>query len=126
LRILLDTHLVLWWLDNSNSLPDEARELIRDPNNTLFVSAITVWEIWLKESLGKLRLPPGFEAGLAFEAFENLPFTAVHAREVGFLPWHHRDPFDRALVAQARIEGLLLLSADAAVKPYGNFIRFVR
>ncbi len=126
MRILLDTHLLLWWLADDPSLSGEARALIGDPENTVFVSAVSLWEIWLKESLGKLRLPTGFEERLAAEAFEALPLTAAQTREVAPLPWHHRDPFDRMLVAQARAENLTLLTADAPVAAYGDFVRLVR
>lgn len=126
MRILLDTHLLLWWLANSQSLSGQARALISDPENTLFVSAVSIWEIWLKESLGKLRLPPDFETRLAAEFFENLPLTAAHARQMALLPWHHRDPFDRMLVAQAQSEKLVFLTADEGVTRYGEFVRLVR
>jgi PIN domain nuclease of toxin-antitoxin system len=118
--------LILWWLSDSPSLSEQARALISDAGNTLFVSAVSLWEIWLKESLGKLRLPPDFEAKLAGESFESLPLTAAHTRRVASLPWHHRDPFDRMLVAQAQSEGLLFLTADAVVTLYGDFARLVR
>jgi PIN domain nuclease of toxin-antitoxin system len=126
LRILLDTHLILWWLVNSQSLPEQACILISDPENTVFVSAVSLWEIWLKESLGKLRLPPDFESRLLAESFENLALTAAQARHVASLPWHHRDPFDRMLVAQAQVENLIFLTADDAVAAYGDFVRLVR
>lgn len=115
--------MILWWLADSPSLSEEARDLIRDPGNTVFISAVSLWEIWLKESLGKLGLPHGFEEKLAGESFENLPLTAVQARQVASLPWHHRDPFDRMLVAQARVENLIFLTADGIVAAYGDFVR---
>ena len=126
MKVLLDTHLILWWLSDSPLLAAEARVLIGDPENTVFVSAVSVWEIWLKESLGKLRLPPDFEQKLAVASFESLPLTAEHARQAASLPWHHRDPFDRMLVAQAKVEKLTLLTADEIVKAYGDFVRLVR
>jgi PIN domain nuclease of toxin-antitoxin system len=126
LRILLDTHLLLWWLGNTPDLSETARALISEPENTVFVSAVSLWEIWLKESLGKLRLPADFEARMADEPFESLPMSATHARQVALLPWHHRDPFDRMLVAQARAENLTLLTADDQVTRYGDFVRLVR
>jgi PIN domain nuclease of toxin-antitoxin system len=125
LRILIDTHLLLWWLADDPSLPDEAKTVIADPENTVFVSAVALWEIWLKESLGKLRLPADFEQKLEQESFESLPVTAAHARAVAVLPWHHRDPFDRMLVAQSHVERLTLLTADDGVAAYGDFVRFV-
>jgi len=125
LRILLDTHLLLWWLDASPSLSARASETIRDPENTVFVSAVSLWEIWLKQSLGKLRLPVDFSERLAAEPFESLPLTASHTRPVSLLPWCHRDPFDRMLVAQAQVENLVLLTADGLLTAYGPFVHVV-
>jgi PIN domain nuclease of toxin-antitoxin system len=121
-KILLDTHILLWWLDNSPALSENFRKLIRDPENTVFISAVTLWEIWLKQSLGKLKLPSNFKELLVMEVFENLALTARQAAAVAELPWHHRDPFDRMLVAQAQVERLTLLSADRHLAAYGDFI----
>lgn len=92
----------------------------------MFVSAVSFWEIWLKESLGKLRLPADFEERIEAEYFENLPLTSAHTREVALLPWHHREPFDRMLVAQAKTEDMTLLTADDVVTRYGDFVRLAR
>jgi len=126
LRILLDTRVLLWWLEGSPSLSAQARELIRDPDNTVFVSAVSLWEIWLKQSLGKLRLPVDFTGRLAAESFESLPLLASHPRQVSLLPWRHRDPFDRMLVAQAQVEKLVLLTADEALTAYGAAVHPAR
>ena len=104
----------------------QARTLISGPENTVFVSAVSLWEIWLKESSGKLRLPADFQRKLAAESFESLPLTAAQARQVALLPWHHRDPFDRMLVVQAQVEDSVLLTADDVVTAYGDFARLVR
>ena len=125
MRILLDTHLLLWWLGNAPDLSEPARVLISEPENTVFVSAVSLWEIWLKESLGKLRLPVDFDARMGDEPFESLPLSATHAHQVALLPWHHRDPFDRMLVAQAQAENLILLTADDRVAAYGDVVRLV-
>jgi PIN domain nuclease of toxin-antitoxin system len=126
MRLLLDTHILLWWLADSPSLSDQARELIADPDNAVFVSAVSLWEIWLKQSLGKLQLPLDFEERLAGESFESLPLLAAHTREVASLPWHHRDPFDRMLIAQARVSELTLVTADDIAARYGDFVLLVR
>jgi PIN domain nuclease of toxin-antitoxin system len=126
LRILLDTHLLLWWLEASPLLPARARELVSNPENTVFVSAVSLWEIWLKQSLGKLRLPLNFTERLAAESFESLPLLASHPRQVSLLPWLHRDPFDRMLVAQAQVEKLVLLTADEALTAYGPAVHLAR
>lgn len=88
----------------------------------MFVSAVSLWEIRLKESLGKLKLPSDFEARLARESFESLPLLAAHTRGVASLPWHHRDPFDRMLIAQAQVAGLKLVTADEAAAAYGDSV----
>lgn len=123
MRFLLDTHLLLWWLSNSQLLSSEARQLIGDPNNTVFVSAVSIWEVWLKSSIGKLRVPSGFAQKLALEPFESLPLRAAHTPAVALLEWYHRDPFDRMLIAQASSENLILLTADKALGAYGGSVR---
>jgi PIN domain nuclease of toxin-antitoxin system len=122
LRLLLDTHILLWWLADSPPLSAEARVMIAGPENTVFVSAVSLWEIWLKQSLGKLQLPDDFMEKLAAESFESLPLTASQTRQVSLLPWHHRDPFDRMLIAQAQVEKLVLLTADEALAAYGDAV----
>jgi PIN domain nuclease of toxin-antitoxin system len=125
-RILLDTHLLLWWLEASPSLSKQAREIICDPENTVFVSAVSLWEIWLKQSLGKLRLPVDFSERLSAESFESLPLTACQTRQISLLPWRHRDPFDRMLIAQAQVEKLVFLTVDEALAAYGADVYVAR
>ena len=122
MRILLDTHLLLWWLEANPSLSARTREMIVDPENAVFVSAVSRWEIWLKQSLGKLRLLVDFTERLAAECFESLPLTASQTQQVSLLPWFHRDPFDRMLVAQAQVENLVLLTTDEALAAYGSVL----
>ncbi len=126
MRILLDTHLLLWWLEANPSLSARAREMIADTENTVFVSAVSFWEIWLKQSLGKLRLPVDFTDRLATESFENLPLMTSQTRQVSLLPWHHRDPFDRMLLAQAQVEKLVLLTTNEALTAYGTVVHLAR
>ena len=125
MRLLVDTPLLLWWVTDSRDLGREARALIADPHNAIFVSTVSLWEIWLKHSIGKLRVPPDFDERLAGESFEILRLSGAHARKVAELPWLHRDPFDRMLVAQAAHEKLLLLTADGRVGAYGKMARLV-
>ncbi len=126
MRLLLDTHLLLWWLAASPSLSVQARAMIRDPENTVYISAVSLWEIWLKQSLGKLQVPADFTDRLAAEHFESLPLAASQTRQVSLLPWHHRDPFDRMLIAQAQVEKLVLLTADEALAAYGAMVHVAR
>jgi len=125
MNFLPGTHLLLWWLYGSPLLSREARQPIGDPNNTIFVSAVSLWEVWLKSSIGKLRVPSGFDRKLAAESFEALPLKAEHTRFVATLEWHHKDPFDRMPIAQAMGEKLTLLPADKALGAYGRVVRVV-
>jgi PIN domain nuclease of toxin-antitoxin system len=122
MNLLLDTHIWLWWTSGSKALPKKARYLIADKQNRITFSAASVWEIAIKYRLGKLTLPmpPGayVSARLAMQHFEILPINTMHAAEVASLLDHHRDPFDRLLIAQAQIEGMTLLTADRALEPY--------
>jgi PIN domain nuclease of toxin-antitoxin system len=117
-RLLLDTHVLLWWLSANRKLKPSARAAIETPENLIFVSAASIWELRIKESLGKVALPADFTEALNAEAFEHLPVTAVHAHTLRALPMHHRDPFDRMLVAQALIEGLTIVTHDEALHAY--------
>ncbi len=118
MNLLLDTHVLLWWLDDNPTLLAPAREIIADGRNLAFISAATIWEIVIKKALGKLGLPDEFKEILAREPFERLDVTADHAFQVGRLPPHHRDPFDRMLVAQCQVDGLTLVTRDPTVKRY--------
>lgn len=116
---LLDTHVLLWWLDDPALLSDAARRAISDGKNTIYVSAAVAWEIAIKQALGKLQTPDNLEEVMAANRFLPLPVTVAHALSVRKLPLHHRDPFDRMLVAQALQEGFTLISRDPHVARYG-------
>ena len=122
MRVLLDTHVLLWWLFDDLGLSASARALIADPGNAVLVSSASAWEIAIKHRLGKL--PEAKEAvenlpRLLREArFESLPITVEHALAAGALPGPHRDPFDRMLIAQSRIENLPVLTADPVFGQY--------
>ena len=118
MTILLDTHVLLWWLADDPSLGKVARRAIEDANNLIFVSAASIWEIVIKKALGKLDLPASFREVLAAEAFHPLDITREHAFQVASLPLHHRDPFDRMLVAQCQVEGLALVTNDPEIRKY--------
>jgi PIN domain nuclease of toxin-antitoxin system len=121
-RLLLDTHAFLWWTLDHPQLSPLAREAIGEASNDCYFSAASAWELAIKCSLGKLTVEGGIERfvrqQLALHRFRLLPVALDHSLRVAALPWHHRDPFDRLLVAQAQAEGLTLLSADAALRPY--------
>lgn len=117
-RLLLDTHAFIWWRENSPRLRSEARRAIAQAP-VVYVSVATAWEAAIKMSLGKLNLPASVDTGVAESGFERLPVTFGHAEAVARLPLHHRDPFDRMLVAQCLSERLTLLTHDRRMEPYG-------
>ena len=119
MRILLDTHFLLWWLLDDPVLGDRGRELISTPENLIFFSAASIWEMRIKQGIGKLDLPEDFADVLAGEAFESLAITVEHTHALLGLPLLHRDPFDRLLIAQARLERLTLLTRDHIISQYG-------
>jgi PIN domain nuclease of toxin-antitoxin system len=122
LRVLLDTHSWLWMVGDSGRLADSSRGLLRDPSNDLFLSAASAWEMAIKYAAGKLRLPQPPAAlitqWMAEVRMGALPILHAHALRAGELPPHHRDPFDRLLIAQAQIEGLTVLTADREFGKY--------
>ena len=119
MNLLLDTHVLLWWLADDAALKTEAREAIGFPSNTIFVSAASAWEISIKTALGKLDAPDDLQAALSVNNFQPLPITILHGIEAGRLPRHHDDPFDRMLIVQAQAEQLTLVTHDALFQPYG-------
>jgi len=117
-NLLPDTHVVLWWLDDAPSLSVRARQTLVDAENTVYLSAVVIWEIRIKEAIGKLEVPAELEAVLAEESFVELPISVRHAHAVAQLPPVHRDPFDRMLVAQAKTEGFHLVTHDRIFERY--------
>jgi PIN domain nuclease of toxin-antitoxin system len=115
-RLLLDTHTFVWW--DNDELPRGVRDRIRSAE-AVYVSAVSAWEIAIKAALGKMTARAALADALAEYGFDALPITVRHADAVRTLPPHHRDPFDRLLVAQARIEDLTLVSRDPAFRAYG-------
>jgi PIN domain nuclease of toxin-antitoxin system len=117
--LLLDAHALLWWLADDPTLAPDARAAIAAPSNEVIVSAASVLEIEIKRALGKLSAPDGLVDAIDASAIGSLPIIAVDAERAGQLPPHHRDPFDRMLVAQALRVDAVIVSRDAAFKPYG-------
>jgi PIN domain nuclease of toxin-antitoxin system len=118
--LLVDTNVIVWLLlGDRPRVSETARLALEDDRNRVAVSAATVWEIAIKRSVGKLTIEDEWSRALARFGFDPLPVTSIHAEAVERLPWHHRDPFDRLLVAQAMAEGLELVSADAHLAAYG-------
>ena len=118
MNLFLDTHILLWWLDDNASLSAAAREVIADTDNIVILSAAVIWEIRVKQAIGKLNIAPDVYDVIKNEGFEMLSVTPDHAFAVGDLPMHHRDPFDRILIAQAMLEGFTIVTHDAIFNKY--------
>lgn len=128
MKYLIDTHIFIWFIQNSPKLNSQTRRLIETTNNQILISIASLWEISIKNSIGKLNLTKGFEAMTDYlkdNSIEILPIDFAHTVENNRLPFHHRDPFDRIIVAQAIVENLDFISADAVFDDYlaGTSIR---
>jgi PIN domain nuclease of toxin-antitoxin system len=119
LKLLLDTHAALWFLSGDERLGLSAQRRLIDDANRVLLSAVVVWEIAIKRLLGKLAVTDEYLPLLLGAGVQPLPMTVDHAAAVENLPWHHRDPFDRMLVAQASIEGAAVVSCDDELSAYG-------
>ena len=118
-RLLLDTHALIWWLEGGEQLSGPAAEAIASPRSTVCVSPASLWEASIKHAKGRLATPPDLARWVRNEGFEELPIRLEHGELAGALPPHHADPFDRILIAQARIEGLTIVTRDYAFEAYG-------
>jgi len=118
LRLLLDTSILLWWLADDPRLGTAARAAIASAEHIVYVSAASLWEIAVKQSAGKLVLPPEFQLVVQSAGFQDLPIDARHAAVVQTLPMVHQDPFDRMLVAQAQVEEMVLVTDDPRLARY--------
>lgn len=118
MQLLLDTHTFLWWLDDSPKLGPHARAAIGDGGNVVFVSAASAWEIAVKRASGKLDAPGDIAEWITKSDFSGLPIEVEHAVSAAELPQHHRDPFDRMLIAQAQLEELTLVAHDDEIGKY--------
>jgi PIN domain nuclease of toxin-antitoxin system len=117
-NLLLDTHILLWWLGDDERLPERLRAAVADGDNEVFVSSASAWEISIKAAQGKLTVPEGLYEELEQQGFTELPITVDDGLAAGALPRHHDDPFDRMLIAQATRRGLHLLSVDRRFSDY--------
>jgi len=126
LNLLLDTHILLWWLKNdSKRLSAKTKRLLSDPRNSILVSAASALEIAFKQGAGKLKGPDDLEKEVLSRGFVPLPITLKHAISSGQLPRHHADPFDRLLIAQAQLESCKLVTADELLESYGVCVLLV-
>ena len=118
MNLLLDTHILLWWLEDHPSLREKDRESISNTENLIILSAAVIWEIRIKQALGKLEIASNFYQVVQEQGFEMISISPAHAYAVGDLPNHHRDPFDRILIAQAMMEGFTMVTHDAVFEKY--------
>lgn len=128
MKFLVDTQLVLWAASSPRKIPKKARALLQHPDNALFFSAASVWEIAIKNSLGRadFKANPGLlRRGLLDNGWQELPITGSHAIAVEHLPAIHKDPFDRILLAQAKVEGFVLLTTDSTLSQYPDSAQLV-
>ena len=119
MRLLIDTHILLWADQRPRLIATTLRAAMRDQTNEIVVSAATVWEIAIKRAIGKLRFDRPIVAGVLALGFGILPVAGGHAEHAGSLPPHHNDPFDRLIIAQAYLEGMVLGTQDQLMRPYG-------
>ncbi len=117
MRVLLDSHVALWWLADDAALGPRCRDVVAGADEA-YVSAVTPWELGIKQAIGKLTMPAGLVDALRAGGFLPLGIAVEHAERAPSLPPHHRDPFDRMLVAQAQLEGLTIVTADDALGAY--------
>ncbi len=115
---LLDTHTLLWWLDENSILSTEAKTIISSPQNIIFVSAVSAWEISIKKAIGKLEAPDDLEEAIAYNNFIPLEITIKDGTKAGKLPNYHNDPFDRMLIAQAMNNNLTIITRDSKIPQY--------
>ncbi len=123
MKLLLDTHIFLWWMEGDRRLREPVIEAISEARNEVLLSSVVIWEIAIKRSLGRLQVSVPTadltQAAMAEQGFRALDFSPGHALAIEYLPHHHADPFDRALVAQAMAENATLVSVDPAMDAYG-------
>jgi len=118
-RLLLDTHALIWWLNGDEQMGRITREEISNPQNDVYVSAATAWEMSIQRQPGKLEAPNDIELKVEQAGFLKLSISLFHGEQAGLLPLHHRDPFDRVIIAQAQAEGLVIVTKDKYFPEYG-------
>ena len=119
MRLLLDSHILLWWDSDLSKLSITQRAVIEDPANQVYVSPVSAWELGIKSTVGKLKLQGSVRDLVRRWGFAELPITMAHGERAAELPLLHKDPFDRMLIAQAMTEGMVLVSADSKLAEYG-------
>lgn len=118
MHYLLDTQVFIWWMEENKKLSVDVKSIIDNPLNNIFVSVVTPWEILIKIKAKKLRVPKNFAEFIINGIFKVMPIQIMHVLGIGALPLHHKDPFDRILVSQAKIENLTLITSDEKILEY--------
>jgi PIN domain nuclease of toxin-antitoxin system len=122
MKLLLDTHTFIWWDSQSSQLPAEVLALLKQPNNSILLSLVSLWEIQIKAHLGKLEMRANLHSILQEQQSKNdislLPISLSHILQLDQLPWHHKDPFDRLLIAQSQVEAAIIVTRDQAFHQY--------
>lgn len=118
MQYLLDTHVILWWLTTPKKISSKAQKIIRDKENSIFISSISFWEMAIKKGLGRLTLPYNLIETVAAENFKILPIQAEECLGVADLPLLHSDPFDRLLIIQAKLHDLVIITNDSKIAEY--------
>ena len=117
-RYLLDTQIFLWWMDGAKKLNNDLIKIIKNPENQIFLSVASIWEIVIKKTIGKLRMPTNWKDDLGKSGFLILSIELEHVFKIENLKYHHKDPFDRMLIAQAKVENLILITNDPKIRKY--------
>lgn len=125
MKLLLDTHVLIWWLENNKMLTKKSRQKIMEANN-VYISAGAIWEIIIKSRIGKLKIPDNLPQKLNDNAFKVLPIQDAHVYTLKAIPNYHRDPFDRIQIAQAKTENLTFVSKDKKVQGYNDTISILK
>ena len=115
---LIDTEIFIWGMESNPKLSPKIKKLLENPENQVFLSVVSVWEIVIKQAKGRLKLPKSVEEGIKLTGFKTLSIELVHVLTTGKLPMRHKDPFDRILIAQARVENLTFITTDEKIWKY--------
>lgn len=118
MKYLLDTHVIIWWLNTPNKIKNSTQKIIKDKKNIIYISSVTIWEIAIKKQSNKIKIPSNFLEALKSEQFKLLDLIAEESLSVINLPSIHKDPFDRLLIAQAKLNDLTLITKDKKILKY--------
>ncbi len=116
--MLIDTQIFIWWMEKNNRLSAKIKFILEDPQEQIFLSLVSIWEIVIKKSIKKLKTPADVEGGIEKSGLEVMPIDLSHVLHLEYLPLHHKDPFDRLLISQAQVEKVTIITADPLFRRY--------